>query len=130
MQNKTEAIQKAEQVLYKTYNRFPVIFDHGDGVHLYDSEGTEYLDFGAGIAVMGLGYNDPEYAEALTAQAGKLLHTSNLFYNQPAIDAGQKLLKASGMEKVFFTNSGTEAIEGALKIAKRHAFNRARPRRP
>ncbi len=124
MQNKTEAIQKAEQVLYKTYNRFPVIFDHGDGVHLYDSEGTEYLDFGAGIAVMGLGYNDPEYAEALTAQAGKLLHTSNLFYNQPAIDAGQKLLKASGMEKVFFTNSGTEAIEGALKIAKRHAFNR------
>lgn len=124
MQNKTEAIQKAEQVLYKTYNRFPVIFDHGDGVHLYDSEGTEYLDFGAGIAVMGLGYNDPEYVEALTAQAGKLLHTSNLFYNQPAIDAGQKLLKASGMEKVFFTNSGTEAIEGALKIAKRHAFNR------
>ena len=114
----------AEEVLYKTYNRFPVVFDHGDGVFLYDSEGEEYLDFGAGIAVMGLGYNDPEYTLALTEQAGKLLHTSNLFYNQPAVDAGQKLLKVSQMEKVFFTNSGTEAIEGALKIAKRYSFNR------
>ena len=124
MQNKTETIEMAEQVLYKTYNRFPVVFDHGDGVFLYDSEGEEYLDFGAGIAVMGLGYNDPEYTLALTEQAGKLLHTSNLFYNQPAVDAGQKLLKVSQMEKVFFTNSGTEAIEGALKIAKRYSFNR------
>ena len=124
MQNKLETIENAEQVLYKTYNRFPVVFDHGNGVHLYDSEGKEYLDFGAGIAVAGLGYNDPEYTQALTKQAGKLLHTSNLFYNQPAVDAGQKLLKAAEMEKVFFTNSGTEAIEGALKIAKRYAFNR------
>lgn len=124
MQNKMETIRDAEQVLYKTYNRFPVIFDHGDGVHLYDSEGKEYLDFGAGIAVVGLGYNDPEYTQALTGQAEKLLHTSNLFYNQPAVDAGQKLLKVSQMDKVFFTNSGTEAIEGALKIAKRYAFNR------
>ena len=121
---KNDAIEKAEKVLYKTYNRFPVIFDHGNGVKLYDSEGNEYLDFGAGIAVMGLGYNDPEYTQALKDQAEKLLHTSNLFYNQPAIDAGEKLLKASGMEKVFFTNSGTEAVEGALKIAKRYAFNR------
>lgn len=124
MQNKTETIQTAEQVLYKTYNRFPVVFDHGNGVYLYDSEGEAYLDFGAGIAVMGLGYNDPEYVQALTEQAGKLLHTSNLFYNQPSVDAGQKLLEASQMEKVFFTNSGTEAIEGAIKIAKRYAFNR------
>lgn len=124
MQNKLETIENAEQVLYKTYNRFPVVFDHGNGVHLYDSEGKEYLDFGAGIAVAGLGYNDPEYTQALNKQAGKLLHTSNLFYNQPAVDAGQKLLKAAAMEKVFFTNSGTEAIEGALKIAKRYAFNR------
>lgn len=124
MQNKTETIQTAEQVLYKTYNRFPVVFDHGKGVYLYDSEGEAYLDFGAGIAVMGLGYNDPEYVQALTEQAGKLLHTSNLFYNQPSVDAGQKLLEASQMEKVFFTNSGTEAIEGAIKIAKRYAFNR------
>ena len=124
MSTKMENIEKAEHVLYKTYNRFPVIFDHGQGVNLYDSEGQEYLDFGAGIAVMGLGYNDPDYTEALKAQTEKLLHTSNLFYNQPAIDAGEKLLKVSGMDKVFFTNSGTEAIEGALKIAQRYAFNR------
>jgi acetylornithine/N-succinyldiaminopimelate aminotransferase len=123
-ETKKNAIDRAEQVLYKTYNRFPVIFDHGNGVNLYDSEGNEYLDFGAGIAVMGLGYNDPDYTQALKDQADKLLHTSNLFYNQPAIDAGEKILKVSGMDKVFFTNSGTEAIEGALKIAKRYAFNR------
>lgn len=124
MPNKMETIEKAEEVLYKTYNRFPVIFDHGEGVYLYDSEGQEYLDFGAGIAVMGLGYHDLEYTKALTEQAEKLLHTSNLFYNQPAVEAGEKLLKVSQMEKVFFTNSGTEAIEGALKIAKRYAYNR------
>lgn len=121
---KNNAIDRAEQVLYKTYNRFPVIFERGEGVHLYDSQGTEYLDFGAGIAVMGLGYNDPEYTKVLREQAGRLLHISNLFYNQPSIDAGERLLKASGMEKVFFTNSGTEAVEGALKIAKRYAYNR------
>ncbi len=118
---RNNAIDRAEQVLYKTYNRFPVIFERGEGVHLYDSQGTEYLDFGAGIAVAGLGYNDPEYTKVLREQAGRLLHISNLFYNQPSIDAGERLLKASGMEKVFFTNSGTEAVEGALKIAKRYA---------
>ena len=101
-----QTIEKAEQILYKTYNRFPVIFDHGKGVFLYDTEGKEYLDFGAGIAVCGLGYNDPEYTAALEYQAGKLLHISNLFYNQPAIDAGEKLLAASRMDRVFFTNSG------------------------
>ncbi len=122
--DKQASIDKGEQVFYKTYNRFPVIFDRGNGVCLYDSEGNEYLDFGAGIAVAGLGYNDPEYNQALTEQMGRLLHCSNLFYNQPAIDAGEKLLKVSQMEKVFFTNSGTEAVEGALKIAKRYAYNR------
>lgn len=124
MINKQEYIDRAEQALYKTYNRFPVIFDHGDGVKLYDTEGQEYLDFGAGIAVMALGYNDPAFNEAVKGQVDKLLHTSNLFYNQPAVEAGEKLLAASRMDKVFFTNSGTEAIEGALKIAKRYAFNR------
>ena len=125
MPNKQEYIQKAEQEFYKTYNRYPVIFDHGDGVFLYDTEGEEYLDFGAGIAVMGLGYNDKQYNEAVKAQVDKLLHTSNLFYNVPSIEAGEKLLAASGMDKVFFTNSGTEAIEGALKIARRYAYNKA-----
>lgn len=122
MENKE--IEKAEGLFYKTYNRFPVVFDHGEGVKLYDSEGKEYLDFGAGIAVMGLGYNDAEYNEAVKGQVDQLVHTSNLFYNQPSIDAAEKLLKVSGMDRVFFTNSGTEAIEGALKIAKRYAFNR------
>jgi len=119
--SKQEIINRAEQTFYKVYNRFPVVFDHGRGVCLYDTDGQEYLDFGAGIAVMGLGYSYPGFDEAVHEQVGKLMHTSNLFYNQPAIEAGEKLLQVSGMEKVFFTNSGTEAIEGAVKIAKRYA---------
>lgn len=122
--NKQQIIDEAEHTLYKTYNRYPVVFDHGRGVHLYDSDGQEYLDFGAGIAVMGLGYDDEEYKEALKDQIDKLLHVSNLFYNQSSVEAGEKLLKVSGMDRVFFTNSGTEAIEGALKIAIRHAYNK------
>ena len=117
-------INRAGQVLYKTYNRFPVVFDHGKGVTLWDSEGQEYLDFGAGIAVMGLGYADEEYTQAVKAQLDKLTHISNLFYNEPSITAGEKVLKVSGMDKVFFTNSGTEAVEGALKIAKRYHYNK------
>ncbi|MDR1765699.1 MAG: aspartate aminotransferase family protein [Lachnospiraceae bacterium] len=121
---KEKQISAAESYFYKTYNRYPVIFDHGEGVYLYDSEGKAYLDFGAGIAVNGLGYGDPEYTAAIQGQAGKLLHVSNLYYNEPSIAAAQKLLKASGMDRVFFTNSGTEAVEGALKVAKRYAFNK------
>lgn len=121
---KQQYIERAESVLYKTYNRFPVVFDHGEGVSLFDNEGNEYLDFGAGIAVMGLGYHYPGFDEAVKAQVDKLCHISNLFYSTPMIEAGEKLLKASQMERVFFTNSGTEAIEGALKIAKRHAYNK------
>ena len=121
---KQQYIDRAEHVLYKTYNRFPVIFDHGKGVNLYDTDGQEYLDFGAGIAVMALGYDYPGFNDAVKAQVDKLYHTSNLFYNEPAILAGERLLKASGMDKVFFTNSGTEAIEGALKIAKRYAYDK------
>lgn len=117
-------IERAEHVFYKTYNRFPVVFDCGEGVRLYDADGNEYLDFGAGIAVMGLGYGCKELNDAVKAQVDKLYHISNLFYNEPAVEAGEKLLKVSGMEKVFFTNSGTEAIEGALKIAKRYAHNK------
>lgn len=122
--NKQAYIDRAEQTFYKTYNRFPVIFDHGEGVMLYDTEGQEYLDFGAGIAVMALGYNYPGFNDAVKAQVDKLYHISNLFYNQPSIEAGEKLLNASKMDKVFFTNSGTEAIEGALKIAKRYAYDK------
>ena len=121
---KQQYIDRAEHVLYKTYNRFPVVFDHGEGVKLYDTDGQEYLDFGAGIAVMGLGYSCDEVKNAVKEQMDKLPHISNLFYNEPAIDAGEKLLAVSEMDKVFFTNSGNEAIEGALKIAKRYAYNK------
>ena len=124
MLSKQEYIDQSEEHIYKTYNRFPVVFDHGDGVHLYDTDGTEYLDFTAGIAVMGLGYHDKEYDNALKSQVDKLIHTSNLFYNVPVVEAGERLLKVSQMDKVFFTNSGTEAIEGALKIARRYAYNK------
>ena len=121
---KEQYMERAEHALYKIYNRFPVVFDRGEGVHLYDTDGTEYLDFGAGIAVMALGYGCREFQEAVKDQVDKLCHTSNLFYNAPSIGAAEKLLKVSGMDKVFFTNSGTEAVEGALKVAKRHAFNK------
>ena len=123
MSDKT-LMNRGDQVLYKVYNRFPVAFDHGKGVQLYDTEGEEYLDFGAGIAVMSLGYEDLEYTKAVEEQLHKLTHISNLFYNQPSIEAGEKLLAASQMDKVFFTNSGTEAIEGALKIARRYHYNK------
>ncbi len=118
-------IKEGEEVLYKTYNRFPVVFDHAEDVYLYDAAGKKYLDFGAGISVMGLGYSNPHVQEAMITQLQKgLLHTSNLFYNEPAVEAGEKLLAAAQMDKVFFTNSGTEAIEGALKIARRYQYNK------
>jgi acetylornithine/N-succinyldiaminopimelate aminotransferase len=122
--NKEEYIKEAEKNILHTYNRFPVVFDHGDGVYLYDIEGKKYLDFAAGIAVQALGYNNKEYNDAVKGQVDKLLHTSNLFYNAPIIEASTRLLKVSGMDRVFFTNSGTEAIEGAIKAAKKYAYTR------
>lgn len=122
MMNNTEKIIQASDAAYLSiYHRFPVAFDHGDGVYLYDADGKKYLDFGAGIAVMALGYNHKRYNDALKAQIDKLIHTSNLFYHEPGAAAGQKLREASGLQHVFFTNSGTEAVEGALKLAKKHA---------
>lgn len=117
-------IEKAEEVILHTYNRYPIVFDHGEGVRLYDVNGKEYLDFAAGIAVQSLGYHHREYTEALKDQIDKLTHISNLFYTVPMMEAAKKVIKASGMEKVFFTNSGTEAIEGALKAAKKYAYER------
>ena len=119
-----EKMNQAEEYILHTYNRFPVVFEKGEGVCLYDTEGKEYLDFAAGIAVNALGYHYPGYDEALKKQIDKLLHVSNLYYNVPIAEAGEKLAKASGLEKVFFTNSGTEAIEGALKAAKKYAYIR------
>ena len=119
--NTQELINKSEEKILKVYNRFPVIFDHGDGVHLYDNEGKEYLDFTAGIAVFALGYNNKDYNDAIKDQVDKIIHTSNLYYNEPAIMAADKLTEVSGFDKVFFTNSGAEAVEGAIKAARKYA---------
>lgn len=115
-------IERGEKAVLHTYNRFPVVLERGEGVHLYDLEGKEYLDFGAGIAVFSLGYGNQEYNQALKNQIDKLLHTSNLYYNVPMTEAAEKLLKASGLSRVFFTNSGTEAVEGAIKAARKYAW--------
>lgn len=117
-----EYISQAEQDLLHTYNRYQIVLDRGEGVLLYDIEGKEYLDFVAGIAVFSLGYHYPGYDEALKDQIDKLLHTSNYYYNVPAIDAARKIKAASGMDRVFFTNSGAESIEGALKAARKYAY--------
>ena len=122
--NKQEYIDSAEQELLHTYNRFSLVLDHGEGVYLYDTDGKQYLDFAAGIAVCALGYGNKDYNDALKEQVDKLLHTSNLYYNVPTIEAARKALAVSTMDRVFFTNSGTEAIEGAIKAAKKYAFTR------
>lgn len=119
-----EYIEQAEQDLLHTYNRYQIVLDRGEGVHLYDIEGKEYLDFCAGIAVFGLGYGNKAFQDALKAQIDKLTHTSNYYYNVPAIDAAHKLKKITGMDRVFFTNSGAEAVEGALKAAKKYAYTK------
>ncbi len=117
-------MEAAERSLVHTYNRFPVVFDRGEGVYLYDTEGKKYLDFAAGIAVSGLGYADRELNTALKSQIDRLMHTSNLYYNTTCAKAARELLKASGMDRVFFTNSGTEANEGALKAARKYAWKK------
>lgn len=124
MSNMNQYMETAEKALLHTYNRFPVVFDHGKGVYLYDTDGKEYLDFAAGIAVCSLGYGDEAYTTALKNQVDKLLHTSNLFYSEPTANAAAELSKVSQMDRVFFTNSGTEAIEGALKAARKYSFTK------
>lgn len=120
--NMQEYIAEAESALLHTYNRYQIVLDRGDGVYLYDMEGRKYLDFVAGIAVFALGYHNKEYNDALKNQIDKLIHTSNYYYNVPAIEAAKKMKKASGMDRVFFTNSGAEAIEGAIKTARKYAY--------
>ena len=120
--NMKEYIDEAEKDLLHTYNRYQIVWDKGDGVHLYDLDGREYLDFVSGIAVFALGYNNKAYNDALKAQIDKVIHTSNYYYNVPAIEAARKIKKISGMDRVFFTNSGTEAIEGAIKAARKYAY--------
>lgn len=115
-------IDEAEAALLHTYNRYQIVLDRGDGIYLYDMDGRKYLDFVAGIAVFALGYHYPGYDDALKTQIDKLIHTSNYYYNVPAIEAAKKIKKVSGMDRVFFTNSGAEALEGAIKAAKKYAW--------
>ena len=122
--NTQEYMEEADKHLLHTYNRYKIVLEKGDGVYLYDINEKKYLDMAAGIAVFAFGYNNKEYNDALKAQIDKLIHTSNLYYNVPAIEAATKLTKAAGMDRVFFTNSGAEAIEGAIKLARKYAFNK------
>ena len=117
-----EYIADAEGALLHTYNRYQIVLEKGDGVYLYDYDGKKYLDFVAGIAVFALGYHNEEYNDALKEQIDKLIHTSNYYYNVPAVNAAKALKAASGMDRVFFTNSGAEAIEGAIKTARKYAY--------
>ncbi|MCR4801854.1 MAG: aspartate aminotransferase family protein [Lachnospiraceae bacterium] len=119
-----EYIDKAEANLIHTYNRYQIVLDKGDGVYLYDVDGNKYLDFTSGIAVFALGYNNKAFNDALKEQIDKLIHTSNYFYSPVLGDAAEHVVKATGMDRVFFTNSGTEAIEGAIKLARKYAFLR------
>ena len=122
MMETKEIISTVEENVIHTYNRYQIALDRGEGMYLYDTDGKKYLDFGSGIGVFALGYGNAQYNDAVKNQIDKLVHTSNYFYNEPGAMAAKKLTKASGMEKVFFTNSGAEAVEGALKIAKKYAY--------
>ena len=117
-----QVIDKAESAILHTYNRFQVVFDRGEGVYLYDNTGKQYLDFASGIGVQSLGYGNEEYKQALKNQIDKLTHISNLYYSEPMAEAAAKVVKATGMSRVFFTNSGTEAIEGAIKAVRKYAW--------
>ena len=122
MMNKS--IEASEENLLHIYNRFPIAFEHGEGMYLYDENSKKYLDFGAGFAVSALGYGNKKLAKALKKQIDLLYHTSNLYYHKNCAEAAEKLNQYAQMDKIFFTNSGAEAIEGALKTARRYAYNK------
>lgn len=117
-------MEKFNNNLVHTYNPFPVVLDRGEGVYLYDTEGNKYLDFAAGYAVTSLGYGNKEIGDALKAQVDKLIHTSNLYYNTECGEAAEALKDITGMDRIFFTNSGGEAVEGCLKSARKYAYKK------
>jgi acetylornithine/N-succinyldiaminopimelate aminotransferase len=119
-----DVIALDQRYILQTYARPNFVLDHGEGVYLYDTEGRRYLDCVAGIAVNALGYGDPQVAQAIAEQATRLIHTSNLYYTQPAGELARLLVERSFADRVFFSNSGGEAIEGALKFARKLARER------
>ena len=118
---------KAEENQYvmNTYGRFPIALDHGEGATLWDVEGKKYIDLASGIGVNCLGYNNPVLTDAITAQAHKLMHVSNLFTTEPMVQVAKKLVEKTHLDgKVFFANSGAEANEGAIKLARKYSFDK------
>lgn len=115
---------KEQKHIIQTYKKFDIVLERGEGVYLFDNAGKSYLDFASGIGVCALGYAHKAYNEALKAQIDRLIHTSNLFYNAHIAKAATNLARASGLSRVFFTNSGAEACEGAMKVARKYAFNK------
>lgn len=115
-----------EKYVMKTYSRFPLTFERGEGMYVYDENGKEYLDFVAGIAVNSLGHNHPKLVKAISEQAAKLIHISNLYYSRPQCTLAQKLVENGSLDKVFFCNSGAEAIESALKLARKYGSKTGR----
>ena len=108
------------ETVMNTYNRFPIVLEKGDGMYVYDDNGKKYLDFVAGIAVNSLGHNHKKLTETIADQAKTLIHCSNLYYTKPQISLASKLVKNSDFDKVFFCNSGAEAIEAALKVSRKY----------
>lgn len=119
-----EYMKETNEALLHTYNQFPVVLEHGDGAYLYDTEGKKYLDFAAGYAVSSLGYGNRELNDALKAQIDKIFHTSNLYYNTACGKAAEDLKRITGMDRIFFANSGGEAVEGTLKAARKYAYKK------
>lgn len=119
-----EYMKETNEALLHTYNQFPIVLEHGEGVYLYDTEGKKYLDFAAGYAVSSLGYANEELNTALKAQIDKLCHTSNLYYNTVCGKAAEALKRITKMDRIFFTNSGGESVEGALKAARKYAYKK------
>lgn len=115
-----------EKYIMHTYNRFPITLAAGRGMYVYDEHGKEYLDFVAGIAVNSLGHNHPKLVKAITEQAARLIHVSNLYWTDPQVSLAQKLVENGELDKVFFCNSGAESIEGALKLARRYGSKTGR----
>lgn len=119
-----ELKQEEQQYVMNTYGRFSVALDHGEGSKLWDVEGKRYIDLTSGIGVCSVGYNNQTLIDAITAQAHKLMHVSNLFTTAPMVQTAKTLVEATGMGKVFFSNSGAESNEGAIKLARKYSFDK------